>query len=121
MAIVIHNHGDPITVLRPSGKSRITLDSTAERKTGADNFSIGTRQAAETRNEAALTAKAVDVLPNLRMMPLNAGPTTLASCLLKLVSEFALFNDSRGIISGTTAVYAGWKKASTVPRVIQVK
>src|SRR5437870_7419299 len=120
IAIVIHNQGDLTTIFSPSCKSRKTLDFSTERIAGSANLSIGNRQAAETRNEAAFIANAVDVLPSLTMTPLNAGPMTFASCLLRLVSEFALTSDSRGITSGTTAVYAGWKKASTVPRAILV-
>src|SRR5262244_3014814 len=107
IAIVIHNQGDLITILSPSCRSRMTLVFVVAAAAAPTNLNIGNRQIAEIRNEIALTANAVDVLPSFTIMPLKAGPTTFASCLLKLVSEFALTKDSRGMTSGTTAVYAG--------------
>ena len=83
------------------------LDCSPERTPVTETFRSGSRQAAATRNEAALTAKAVEVLPNFTITPLRAGPTIFASCLLKLVSEFALTQACRGMTSGTAAAYAG--------------
>src|SRR5204863_82351 len=90
IAMVIHNHGDLITILKPSCRSRMLPGFCARRAAGCTNLSIGKRQAAETRNDNALMANAVEVLPNFTMTPLSAGPITFATSLLKLLTELAL-------------------------------
>ncbi len=75
-------------------------------------------QAAEMKNESASSPNASEVPPSATSEAPMAGPTMLAICWLRLLSELALVNNLLGVISGMAAVAAGKKKALTRPKMM---
>src|SRR5688572_9995393 len=107
MAIVIHSQGDASTVLNPSRRSFIAFGDRRVLRFETGSFRSGKRQNAERMNERPSTANAVEVPAKATIVAPIAGPATSASCLLRVVNEFALVRCSAETISGTITVYAG--------------
>src|SRR5262245_32769172 len=74
-----------------------------------------TRHTAETTNDSASNPNAVAVQLVLTMKAPRIGPAIPANCVLRSVRALALGGSARGVRCGSSATYAGWKKAFPSP------
>ncbi len=74
------------------------------------------RQTAATAKEAASMAKAGPVLIAAMTRPATAGPRSPDSCCITWTSALAGGSSLSLTIMGTMVFSAGWKKASTTPK-----